>query len=122
MRWPALDACALDRVVLDYDPEIDPLYVFLTGSPVPAVQIPMSDGDTYVGVRLLPNDSPTDEAVTVMVEAFRRRALAIHRDWQDPAELVPMTPGARPAPAEPPIERRAILSHFTAEVAAMGVA
>ena len=106
--WPSLDDAALDSIRVDYVPEIDYLYVFLSGKPLPAVWDPRPDGNTWVGLRLVSDDDWIDEVVGIMVAHFRRHAVRNHPRW---GKLLKATDSAR----------RELLRGLIADVAAMPV-
>jgi hypothetical protein len=103
--WPELDDQALDRVRVDDAADIDYLYVFLHGKPIPAVWDPVGNGDAYVGVRTEGEDV-TDEVVGIMIGQFRQAVAPRHPDWE---RVVTETGNAR----------RAALRKLVTEVAAM---
>ena len=103
--WPEFDDQALDRVRVDDVADIDYLYVFLLGKPVPAAWDPVGDGDAYVGFRI-EGDDVFDEVVGIMIAWFREVALRRHPAWE---RVVTETgPG-----------RRAALRNLIVDVAAM---
>lgn len=105
--WPSLDDAALDSVRVEYDPEIDYLYVFLYGDPLPAVWDPRPDGDTWVGLRLV-DDDWVDEVVAIMIEHFRLHVVRVHPRWE-------------PVLAATGAARRAAVRDLIADVAAMPI-
>jgi hypothetical protein len=106
--WPLLDDAALDAVRIDYDPEIDYLYVFLSGEPRHAVWDPRPDGDTWVGLRLVGVGDWTNEVVGIMIEHFRLHVVKVHPRWEDLLDASGAT-------------RRQLLRDLIADVAAMTV-
>jgi hypothetical protein len=103
--WPEVDDQSLDCVRVDDVADIDYLYVFLLGEPMPAVWDPVGDGDAYVGLRAV-GDDVTDEVIGIMIGQFRQAVLGRHPDW---APVVTETGQAR----------RAALRGLIRDVAAM---
>lgn len=90
--WPELDDAALDRIRVDDVTDIDYLYVFLHGEPLPAVWDPVGDGDASIGFRSENDDDSTDEVIGIMVGQFRQSVLSRHPDWE---RVTTTTDGAR---------------------------
>ncbi len=94
ITWPELDDQMLDDVRVKEVADIDYLYVFLLGTPVPAAWDPVGDGDAYVGFRI-EGDDATDEVVGIMVGQFRQAVLGRHPNWE--RVVTEMGPGRRTA-------------------------
>ena len=81
IEWPTLDDETIARVIVDFTQEIDYLYLFLVENPVAAVWDLREDNRTYVGLRMIDDETWTNEAVGIMIEDFYGSMVHAHPSW-----------------------------------------